>query len=272
MDDKAQVQELIRLLGISQNQVVTRLIDNEIRITELYLPEMRLVELPPSLKLRLPYLEKIDLQLNDLNQIPIHFFSKMPNLREVNLSRNRLEEIPKQLFWHNRNLERVFLGENRIHSIEEGAFNHLRNLRVLDLHRNALTTLRPNLVKTLDLDYFDLSNNEIEEVPPGFFQGMEVAVLNLKGNRLFKFDLTTLPLSIVNLNISHNSINRIKVDEKKELISLKKLDLSSNEIIELPRELFQQCPNLVEINLEENPIDNAIRRKLKVTEILKMRF
>ncbi|RMG31185.1 MAG: hypothetical protein D6732_14985 [Methanobacteriota archaeon] len=264
MDDSEQIQSLIRHLGISRNQIVTRQVDGEIRVVELYLSEMRLVEIPSSLKLRLPYLEKIDLQLNDLNTVPDHFFAKMPNLKEVNLSRNRLECIPKQLFWNNRELEKLFLGENRIRQIEEGTFNHLRNLRILDLHRNALNEIRSNLVKTLDLDILDLSNNEISSIPDGFFQGMEVARLNLRGNRLFSFDLMQLPLSLVELNLSENNLVTLKIGSKKELYSLKKLDLSGNELTEVPSNLINLCPNLEEINLEDNPIDFSFRKKIRI--------
>jgi Leucine-rich repeat (LRR) protein len=138
------------------------------------------------------------------------------------------------------------LFENQLVDVPTNALGPLTALTFLDLRGNALTQL-PILPANGVLDTLILSDNELTHLEGGgIAKCVQLTVLNLRQNRLSRLnavDLAALPL--------------------------KTLDLSNNELSDLPGELGR-IASLTRIALEGNPL-RRIRRGLldQGTEALK---
>lgn len=107
---------------------------------------------------KLPYLQKLDLQGNDISFIEDKAFILTPHLEVLDLSRNRLRSIQRHTFTGLKKLEKLKLNDNQIQTLEEGSFEDVIKLGKLDLSDNSLvcdcslswfiiwTDTRPNLI------------------------------------------------------------------------------------------------------------------------------
>lgn len=91
------------------------------------------------------------------------------------------------------------LFNNHIETIPADAFNDLTLLTELKILNNRVKSLDERLLKNLkNLAYFFAENNEIEELPEELFENTNIAVVNLKNNRLKKIHVDFRQLRNVN--------------------------------------------------------------------------
>ena len=107
---------------------------------------------------QVPYLQKLDLQGNDISYIEDKAFVLTPHLEVLDLSRNRLRSIQRHTFTGLKRLEKLKLNDNQIQTLEEGSFEDVITLGKLELSDNSLvcdcslswfiiwTDTRPNLI------------------------------------------------------------------------------------------------------------------------------
>ncbi|XP_066126724.1 leucine-rich repeat-containing protein 47 [Saccopteryx bilineata] len=177
-----------------------------------------------------------------------------------------------------------------------GLAQGLPQLQSLVLRRNALGPgLSPELGPLPALRVLDLSGNALEALPPG--QGLgpaeppglpQLQSLNLSGNRLRELpaDLPRCAPRLQTLNLTGNCLDSFPAElfrpgalpllselaaadnclrqlspDIAHLASLKTLDLSNNQLIEIPAELAD-CPRLKEINLRGNRLRDRRLEKM----------
>lgn len=173
-------------------------------------------------------LEMLDLSHNELTQIPDAVFEPLSELKNLDLSSNHITNISKGSFSGLYQLERLYLYSNRIQSIQSNAFEGLGMLLELKLQKNLLTTL-PSL-RLPSLLLLDLSYNRIPALGPSDLQAPHLEALRMKSLGLTSLD-EELMASFKNLH---------------------DLDISSNELIELPGAL-KFLKGLINLNLSNNP-------------------
>ena len=126
----------------------------------------------------------------------------------------------------------------------------LKDLTYLSLRQNDIKQL-PKLPSALSLRYIDLSQNRINKIETFTFQNMpKLETLNLAQNELkgktpnekwysnYSLDGDSLSVgalyvdktALVNLNISHNKIERLEYSLLWQLEKLESLDISHNQI------------------------------------------
>uniref|UniRef100_F6SC49 Leucine rich repeat containing 47 n=1 Tax=Ornithorhynchus anatinus TaxID=9258 RepID=F6SC49_ORNAN len=140
-------------------------------------------------------------------------------------------------------------------------------LRLLDLSANALEALPAGrgLPVLPQLSGLDLSHNRLGELPADLPRcAPRLQTLRLAGNRLVRlpdafFCPGALPL-LSHLDANHNLLRSLGPGVA-HLVALKKLDLSNNELTEIPEELAD-CPKLKEINFKENKLKDKRLEKM----------
>jgi len=75
---------------------------------------------------------------NSFVVINLSFFDRLPQLEEVTSDKNELTEIVEDTFSSNPKLKKISLSHNRINSLSKKAFHNLHNLRELWLLFNEL--------------------------------------------------------------------------------------------------------------------------------------
>ncbi|XP_049423030.1 vasorin-like [Epinephelus fuscoguttatus] len=195
-------------------------------------------------------LELLDLSQNELAEMPDGVFEMLAKLKNLDLSSNQITHISKGSFSGLVQLERLYLHANRIQSIHLEAFDGLEMLLELKLQGNQLTSL-PSL-RFPRLLLLDLSYNNIPTLGPSDLQTPHLEALKVASLGLTSVD-EDLIASLGNLHeldISTNQLTEVpqalKQDSLKGLI---KLSLAANPLGELKVEDFQKLSGLQELDL-----------------------
>ncbi|MCI4377066.1 hypothetical protein PGIGA_G00199240 [Pangasianodon gigas] len=199
----------------------------------------RLQRLPE--RVEKPVVEVLDVQHNQLVELPCNLFLKSNSLRCLNASANKLESLPPSSLSDESNsiLQELYLTNNHLTDKCVPLLTGHTHLRVLHMAYNHLQTFPASKMAKLE---------ELEEV-------------DLSGNRLKAVPTTILNCRRMHTLIAHS--NTIEVfPEVMQLMDMKCVDLSCNELVEitLPENL---PPKLQELDLTGNPRLNLDHKTLE---------
>ena len=177
------------------------------KLTKLSLYDNQLTSVPAELG-NLTNLTRLDLGSNQLTSVPAEL-GKLTNLTELNLCGNELTSLPAEL-------------------------GRLTKLTVLNLDGNQLTEIPAALGNLTNLTKLDLRSNKLTSVPGELGMLTKLSTLYLDGNQL-----RSLPRELGELaNLKALWLEGNGVSDISCLMGLgkvKSLDLSTNQISELPR-------------------------------------
>lgn len=155
-------------------------------------------------------------------------------------------------------LQTLIIRDNNILLIPGSALGRLPKLSNLYLDYNRVAALSSDILGSIqaeDIRYMSLSRNVIRELPGGSFQMFKnLLFLDLSGNSLAILNaemFVGLENSLMELKLSQNKITNIGNIPLK-LTQLRRLDLSHNNIVDIPRNAFDGVENLVYLNLSNN--------------------
>jgi Leucine-rich repeat (LRR) protein len=182
---------------------------------------------------------------------------------ELLMDHNNIESIDVQFPPLKFPLKRVILSNNKINKIAKSAFGNLTYLEELDLSYNEMTaqTLKPDIFKgkysadeyepIVTLKILRLGNNLLHYLADDLFEHTQhIQELYLDNN----------PIQVIHPNIMHafSDISQLQV-----------LDLSRNELTDLPSAVFQPVKALRVLNLEGNLFNKIPRTALKYAQNLR---
>ncbi|KAF8795239.1 Erbin like protein [Argiope bruennichi] len=202
-------------------------------LTELYLKENDLIELPESF-VQLKHLQKLHVTGNKLKAFPkdLHL---LINLTELIADENNIESLPNT-FGELKCLSHLSIGYNSIRCLPDN-FGNLHNLKELDLSHNSLKNLPESFQCLPSLEVFDMTNNKIYSLPHEFQSSRTLQKLLMSQN-----DISSIPAwfsemeNIKEIHLSDNHLNEMPFpdDFGDRCSSLELLDLSGNNIKGLP--------------------------------------
>uniref|UniRef100_A0A671WFH7 PH domain leucine-rich repeat-containing protein phosphatase 1-like n=1 Tax=Sparus aurata TaxID=8175 RepID=A0A671WFH7_SPAAU len=185
-------------------------------------------------------LEVLDLQHNNLTELPHNLFIKAQSLRYLNVSANKLENLPAASLSEDSfsSLEELYVTNNSLTDKCVPLLTGHKNLRVLHLAYNQLQTFTASKLARLEqLEELDLSGNRLRAVPTTILSCQRLHTLSAHSNCINAFP------------------------EVLQLPEIKCVDLSCNELTEvtLPETL---PPKLQELDLTGNPRRNLDHKSL----------
>lgn len=181
---------------------------------------------------QIPRLEYLDLSGNNLERISGGAFVGVPKLVELRLSQNRLVRFDSDAFEGPGSLRLLDLADNYLSSFPGVALTrHAATLTYLDISSNRIKQLNEDLAFP-NLEWLNLSRNEISNLPSGTF-----------GMKRLKY-----------LNLGVNSLRAIEDDAFEGLDSLETLVLTDNNILLIPASSLSRLPRLTSIRLDFNRI------------------
>uniref|UniRef100_A0A6P4EZM6 Protein toll n=1 Tax=Drosophila rhopaloa TaxID=1041015 RepID=A0A6P4EZM6_DRORH len=246
-------------------------------------PELRILRLRCDLK-SLPgdlfeystEITNISLSDNLLSTLPATLLEHQVNLLSLDLSNNRLTHLPDSLFKHTTNLLNLRLEDNLLTDITTDLFSQLGKLETLYMSRNRLRTIEYEAFSgTTGMRHLHLDHNDIELQQPllgGFFSEKttspfynmkDLLTLNLRNNSIIFIyhDWKYVMLQLKILDLSYNNISSL-VYADLDFLSNNRLhiNMTHNKIswITMPEEVSvpdDWKPNLVEVDLNDNPMD-----------------
>ncbi|XP_022519966.2 podocan [Astyanax mexicanus] len=267
----------LETLNLQNNRLTTQGLEDEgFEVLEqlgyLYLANNKLTAAPKHLP---PALVSADFAANQLTKIFPYTFGQKPVLKSVYLHNNKLTDagLPEGMFNGSDNLEvlimssnflrlvprglpsalyRLHMKNNKLEKIPAGAFENLSQLRELYLQNNLLSSDgmdNTTFSHLTSLEYLDLSNNNLTDVPSG------------------------LPRSLVILHLEKNSINRIPADALTPIRNLQYLLLHNNRLRAraIDRDAFRGLKRLHTLHMYNNLLERVPRglpRRAKTLMIL----
>uniref|UniRef100_A0A147BU85 Putative membrane glycoprotein lig-1 n=2 Tax=Ixodes ricinus TaxID=34613 RepID=A0A147BU85_IXORI len=173
----------------------------------LELQHNNIAEVPPESLLNLTQLRQLDLSHNNLSNLDAIGVQQVPSLRQLKISHNHLIEIPD--------------------------LGNLQHLGELHLAHNEIQSLGQNLLKYPSLRSLDLSFNKITVIPMGVF---------------------TNSSRLLQLSLNSNKVSSIEKGSLDNLTSLETLRLNKNHLVTIPKDLFLKLQALKQLELNKNRI------------------
>ncbi|CAI4043792.1 adenylate cyclase SKDI_10G2030 [Saccharomyces kudriavzevii IFO 1802] len=212
-------------------------------MTSLTLNKAQLSSIPGELLTKLSFLEKLELNQNNLTRIPEEI-STLTKLVFFSVARNKLEYIPPELS-QLKSLRTLDLHSNNIRDFVDGMEN--LELTSLNISSNAFgnSSLENSFYHNMSygsklsksLMFFIAADNQFDDAMwPLFNCFVNLKVLNLSYNNFS--DVSHMKLeSITELYLSGNKLTTLSGDTVLKWSCLKTLMLNSNQMLSLPAEL-----------------------------------
>ncbi|XP_065353229.1 insulin-like growth factor-binding protein complex acid labile subunit [Cloeon dipterum] len=245
-----------------------------------------LSKLPDSVFAGLKELKTLSLDRNALSKLPLNIFDGLEKLTDLSIVGNSLlvlepavqpGSIPVPIYSESGqqvtdyqvdkdsilkplvSLKELNLDSNVLPRLD--VLNQLRNLTRLSCQNCSLNAAGHNAIANLShIEYLDLSNNSITNLPGGFLRASSSRLLSLTLTnndvpRLIVSEQTFEGLMVLrHLNLSAASLHNIPLKSFKDLKKLKVVDLSRNKIQDLPGDLFEENENLEKVSFASNSI------------------
>ncbi|XP_073531722.1 trophoblast glycoprotein isoform X2 [Phyllobates terribilis] len=188
--------------------------------------------------------------------------------RTVKCVNKTLHEVPRNIPAYVKNL---FITYNHISTLQEASFNEvLTNLSNLGLSNNQLEDVGRHTFRNLPgLRHLDLSNNKLAYVSDLAFQVggdlssplLELSLSSSLYNESMVFFVAGALQNgslrnLQKLNLSGNNLMYLPTDMFSSLPSLKHLDLSNNTLVSLRSGIFTHLESLETLDLRQNFLKN----------------
>lgn len=208
------------------------------------------------------HLKNLNLQDNDLIEVPVESLRSLRALSLLDLSHNRIGNVPPGAFETLSKLTTLKLSDNNI-TLQDGALRGLEDsLKNLNLKGTRQKQLPKAIRGMRTLAFLDLSQNSLRELPgedgSSSFEGLDsLTALNLERNliqtlRENAFDGVRNTLS--SLSLLNNLLSDFPTKAMSTLSELRVLDIGFNLLTELPTNAFKGNPSITLLALDGNPL------------------
>ncbi|KAK7580762.1 hypothetical protein V9T40_001391 [Parthenolecanium corni] len=203
-------------------------------------------------------LRELILDYCKMGKWPAGTLTGLKDLRNLTIRTHNMDwmaislELSPSSFNQVRQLERLDLSTNNIWSLPENVFCSLTNLVMLNISENRLQDIAD--LNFRGRDSTSLSQLPDDKLPPC---SLNIRVLDASFNHFVLIPSAAFAMleQLQELQLHNNEISTIADRALSGLKNLKSLDLSSNKIVSLPRNLFFECSESIkEINLQNNSI------------------
>nr|XP_021185829.2 leucine-rich repeat and immunoglobulin-like domain-containing nogo receptor-interacting protein 1 [Helicoverpa armigera] len=209
-----------------------------------------------------PYLKNLNLQDNELTEVPVKALKILINLSLLDISKNRITHIPNHSFITLRKLTTLKVSDNNV-TLEPQTLSGLENsLKNFNLKGTKQKTV-PECIRGLrSLAFLDLSQNSIRELPgpdgSRTFEGLDsLTALNLERNlivHLREDAFAGIKTILSSLSLLNNLLPEFPTAAIGTLSDLRVLDIGFNLLNKLPKDAFVNNPSITLLALDGNPL------------------
>lgn len=234
--------ESLRLLHFDRNPITN--LEFEIMLpmlTVLDLSKAKITAFPSEFIKKIPHIEKLVLDKNHLVTLP-SALSSLPKLTHLSLYGNNIQHLPDNI-GQLTSLQYLDLHSNNIENLPEDIWN-LKNLSTLNISSNILSTFPKPLFAVAKK--ITSSANLKDKVVSSLEQANEVSVSAIKNSPVSLAD------SLLSLTLSDNRFNDECFESIAFLVNLKVLNISYNDILEIPDGALGRLTKLTELYLSGN--------------------
>ncbi|XP_032516138.2 protein artichoke isoform X2 [Danaus plexippus] len=209
----------------------------------------------------------LDLSRNNLVKLSPGTFVGLTELKYLDIGVNSLRTVEDDAFDGLTSLETLLLRDNNILLIPAAALSRLPSLTSIHLGFNRVTALSSDILRAVSegINSLVLSRNVIRELPPAAFEHFKyIRHLDLSGNLLNSITadvFSGLETTLEFLSLSQNRILGF-TGEYLKFVNLWFLDISGNQISEIPVNAFESIKSLTHLNMSHNLHINVLPQNL----------
>ncbi|ALC37965.1 haf [Drosophila busckii] len=210
-------------------------------------------------------LKNLNLQDNQLSEVPVQALRVLSKLNLLDLSRNQLTQIPDGAFTGLTKLSTLKLNDNNV-TLASAAFRGLeQSLKNLNLKGTKQRRV-PECIRGLkSLAFLDLSQNGIKELPGAggvrVFDGLDsLTALNMERNLIQSIAETAFAgvrKTLSSLSLLNNLLAEFPIGAVHSLKELRVLDIGFNLLTALPEAAFRGNPSITLLALDGNPLSTV---------------
>jgi Leucine-rich repeat (LRR) protein len=185
------------------------------------------------------------------------FCQRFKKADEFQASGDKLESIDKDAFKNCQHIKKIDIWFSNVREFPENLFSANPKLTHLSLLANKLTTLPENIFASqTSLVLLSLNSNPFTSLPANVFDPLvslnelHLRKINLKFNPIWFKNLKAL----FSLDISRNQLTDLPKNSFSALESLEDLDLTFNQLTVIHSDSFGNLKSLKTITLEENNV------------------
>lgn len=215
-----------------------------------------------SLLKKLPAgITSLDLSGNKIKEIPEGLLDGKTALENFYIESNYVKEIPEGLFKDTSNINWISFAGNGLTSIKKEDFAGLKNLTILDLTSNKIETIAEDAFHDLvKVEQLGLGTNNLSSLSEDLLTPMANTLYMLS---LYENNFTQIPSTIEkatalqDLSVFNNKLTSVDNIDFSKLPELKRLNLKSNEITELPSGMLAKNANIESVDFYDNRITSV---------------
>ncbi|XP_038211242.1 leucine-rich repeats and immunoglobulin-like domains protein 2 isoform X2 [Zerene cesonia] len=216
------------------------------------------------------FLKNLNLQDNELTEVPTKALSILTSLSLLDISKNRISYIENNAFVSLQELTTLKVSDNNVTLAPYalvGLENSLKNLNLKGTKQKSV----PECIRGLrSLAFLDLSQNSIRELPgpdgSKTFEGLEsLTALNLERNLLVnlrKDAFAGVKSTLSSLSLLNNLLPEFPTEAIASLTELRVLDIGFNLLNKVPTDAFLNNPSITLLALDGNPIPTVPEKAL----------
>ncbi|CAH2104411.1 unnamed protein product [Euphydryas editha] len=217
-----------------------------------------------------PYLKNLNLQDNELTEVPVKALRILTNLSLLDLSKNKITYIENYSFSTLQELTTLKLSDNNV-TLAPQAFSGLESsLKNLNLKGTKQKTVPECIRRLRSLAFLDLSQNSIRELPgpddAHTFEGLDsLTALNLERNLLVNLGKDAfygIKNTLSSLSLLNNLLPEFPTEAIATLSDLRVLDIGFNLLNKLPTDAFVKNPSITLLALDGNPLRTVEEKAL----------
>ncbi|KIR31680.1 adenylate cyclase [Cryptococcus deuterogattii MMRL2647] len=227
---------------------------------------------PPNMAVVTYMLTNLDLSYGKISTLADEAFSGLTNLVTLNLNFNQFTKLPATLDRLTK-LEVFSCTDNMLNAVPAG-FGKLQRLRVINLHNNNLKSLPEDLWACGALEIFNASSNLLDSFvpPPADIESVVARVgsgTSQTSDGRKKYNVPPVGLSIRKLFLADNRLNDDIFHWISLMPCLRIINLSFNEIYEVPPLTLCKCDKLEALYLSGNKLTSLPSEDLETLQSLK---
>lgn len=230
-------------------------------------------------------LREIDLRACHIRVLSSNLFEGMPNLEALYIGENEIYHIDKNAFFGLTKLIHLDFSRNDAYENSGNVkslvsppfpvFSDLKNLASLDLSFTKFTQRNAEMLRGLSpkLERLSICSTGFTRLNNGLFNGTSLKILDISvNNGILKRNIFSGVENTLQI-IYANDIRLSNVDVFANMKQLRVLQLSSNEISQIPIEVIETWTNLQILDLNENRLSSwfeptfSLARKLQFLSI-----
>ncbi|XP_076336220.1 uncharacterized protein LOC143239214 [Tachypleus tridentatus] len=272
----------LEVLDLSNNEIIStpsapfRFLSN---LRSLSLANNHFQRLVPRFFYMLKKMDKLDISGNPLKELDPENLKDLRPLRILRLAGCELRSLHSLVYQNLPNIHELDLRNNNFFFLAPEEFRHLKNLRILRLDGNYLKEIREKTFGGHSLEVLGLSRNNIIKLLPCSFCNTSVKYLDLSYNRLSSLTadvLTMVSNSLDTLNLGFNPLDIYTVFSTVSVLHrLQNLSLAGMDIDKLLPHTFEKNPELRYLNLSHNnipEIPNEFLQPLVRVEVIDLSY